>query len=88
MAPITGPLLPFRDINLKVTNEAYVFTSPSSPDAPALLIDRPTGDIRVSQGALPAGRRATRVSSISGILGMIQLRLGQYNQSRSPPLPT
>lgn len=78
MAPITRPLLPYRDINLKVTNEGYVFTSPSSPDAPALLIDRPTGDLRLSEGSLPT-QRVTRVSSISGILGMIQLRLGMHS---------
>lgn len=74
MAPITGPLFPFRDINLKVTNDAYTFISPSSPDAPALILDRPTGDIRLSEP--PQRQRVTRVSSIAGILGVIQLKLG------------
>jgi hypothetical protein len=67
---------PYRDINLKVTNDAYAFTSPSSPDAPALVLDRPTGDVRLSESSLQNTKRATRVSSIAGILGVIQLRLG------------
>lgn len=78
MASLTGPLLPFRDINLNATNDSYIFTSPSSPDAPALLLDRPTGDIRLGDAGL-AGRRVTRVSSIAGILGVIQLRLGMQH---------
>ncbi|KAG9255939.1 phosphoinositide phosphatase [Emericellopsis atlantica] len=69
---------PYRDINLKVTNDAYSFTSPSSPDAPALILDRPTGDVRLSESSLQNTKRATRVSSIAGILGVIQLRLDKY----------
>lgn len=76
MPPLATSKVPFRDLNLKVTNDAYTFTSPSSPDAPALVIDRPTGDIRLSDANPQAGKRATRVSSIAGILGVIQLRLG------------
>lgn len=68
---------PYRDINLKVTNDAYSFASPSSPDAPALVIDRPTGDVRLSEGPVQTTKRVSRVSSIAGILGMIQLRLGR-----------
>ncbi|KAH7320032.1 phosphoinositide phosphatase [Stachybotrys elegans] len=78
MAPLTASKLPYRDINIKVTSDAYTFTSPSSPNAPALVIDRPTGDVRLSEGSLVAGKRATRVSSIAGILGTIQLRLDKY----------
>ena len=77
MAPLaSAKLLPFRDINLKVTNDAYSFTSPSSPDAPSLVIDRPTGDIRLADANPQSAKRVTRVSSIAGILGIIQLRLG------------
>ncbi|TWU75256.1 hypothetical protein ED733_005972 [Metarhizium rileyi] len=78
MPPVATPKFPFRDINLRVTNDAYVFTSPSSPDASALVIDRPTGDIRLSGANLQSAQRATRVSSIAGILGIIQLRLDKY----------
>lgn len=77
MAPLVAPKLPYRDINVRVTNDAYTFTSPSSPDAPALVIDRPTGDVRLADAALHAAKRASRVSSVAGILGIVQLRLGR-----------
>ncbi|AEO53088.1 hypothetical protein MYCTH_2293961 [Thermothelomyces thermophilus ATCC 42464] len=70
--------LPFRDINVQTASDSYIFSSPSSPNAPALSIDRPTGDIRLNDAALLAGKRVTRVTSIAGILGMIQLRLDKY----------
>ncbi|POS78785.1 dot [Diaporthe helianthi] len=70
--------LPFRDINVQVASDSYIFTSPSSPNAQALTIDRPSGDIRLSDGALVAGKRVSRVTSIAGILGIIQLRLDKY----------
>ncbi|KAL2192309.1 SacI homology domain-containing protein [Corynascus similis CBS 632.67] len=70
--------LPFRDINVQTATDSYIFSSPSSPNAPALSIDRPTGDIRLNDAALLAGKRVTRVTSIAGILGMIQLRLDKY----------
>ncbi|KZZ92096.1 phosphoinositide phosphatase [Moelleriella libera RCEF 2490] len=76
--PSLARKLPFPDINLRVTNDAYTFISPTSPDAPALTIERPTGDIRVADANPQAARRATRVSNIAGILGMIQLRLDKY----------
>lgn len=79
MAHLPTSRWPYRDINLKVANDSYTFTSPSSPDAPALVLDRPTGDVRLAESSLHAGKRATRVSSIAGILGIIQLRLGQYH---------
>ncbi|KAG8422035.1 Phosphoinositide phosphatase sac1 [Metarhizium acridum] len=78
MPALATPKFPFRDINLRVTNDAYTFTSPSSPDAPALVIDRPTGDIRLSDSNPHTTKRATRVSSIAGILGIVQLRLDKY----------
>ncbi|KYK54171.1 phosphoinositide phosphatase [Drechmeria coniospora] len=78
MAPVAAARLPYRDINVRVTVDAYTFTSPSSPDAPALIIDRPTGDVRLANAGLQAGKRATRVSSVAGILGVIQLRLDKY----------
>ncbi|KAH0429620.1 hypothetical protein CcaCcLH18_08320 [Colletotrichum camelliae] len=71
-----APTLPYRDINVKVAPDSYIFTSPSSPDAPALVIDRPTGDLRL--GDAGSGKRVSRVSSIAGILGIIQLRLDKY----------
>ena len=66
-------LVPFRDINIHASSSHYAFTSPSSPSAPTLVIDRPSGDIRLNDGALLG---AKRVSSIAGILGIIKLRLG------------
>lgn len=77
MAHLQVSKLPYRDINIRVTNDAYTFISPSSPDAPALILDRPTGDARLSEGSQQTAKRASRVSSIAGILGVIQLRLGQ-----------
>ncbi|ROT39555.1 hypothetical protein SODALDRAFT_339075 [Sodiomyces alkalinus F11] len=71
-----APTLPYRDINVKFANDSYTFTSPSSPHAPALIIDRPTGDLRLGDGSVT--KRTTRVSSIAGILGIIQLRLDKY----------
>lgn len=70
--------LPFRDINVQVSSDSYIFTSPSSPNAAALCIDRPTGDIRLTDASLLAGRRVSRVTSIAGILGMIRLSLDKY----------
>ncbi|TVY28808.1 hypothetical protein LHYA1_G002157 [Lachnellula hyalina] len=66
--------LPFRDINVHASASHYAFTSPSSPSALTLVVDRPSGDLRLNDGALLGGKR---VSSIAGILGMIKLRLGQ-----------
>jgi hypothetical protein len=65
--------LPFRDINVHSSPSHYAFSSPSTPNAPTLVIDRPTGDIRLNDGKLLGTRR---VSSIAGILGIIRLRLG------------
>lgn len=70
--------LPFRDINVQVAPDSYTFVSPSSPNAPALVIDRPTGDLRLSEGSPYPNKRVTRVSSIAGILGVISLRLDKY----------
>lgn len=65
---------PFRDINVYATTNSYSFSSPSTPQAPVLNIDRPTGDVRLSDGK----QNGQRISSIYGILGIIGLRLGQY----------
>ncbi|KAI1262813.1 putative SAC1 protein [Xylariaceae sp. FL1019] len=70
--------LPYRDINVHVATESYTFTSPSSPNSPALVIDRPTGDVRLSDTASFNTKRSARVSSIAGILGLIRLRLDKY----------
>ncbi|KAJ6161403.1 Phosphoinositide phosphatase SAC1 [Penicillium chermesinum] len=72
MAP---SLLPFRDVNLHSSPSHYAFTSPSTPQAPTLVVDRPTGDLRLNDGPL-AG--AKRISSIAGILGIIKLKLDKY----------
>jgi hypothetical protein len=69
---------PFRDINVQTASDSYIFSSPSSPNAPVLSIDRPTGDIRLSDASLLTGKRVSRVTSIAGILGMIRLRLGGF----------
>ncbi|KAI0126409.1 putative SAC1 protein [Xylariales sp. AK1849] len=70
--------LPFRDINVQVAPDSYTFLSPSSPNAPTLVIDRPTGDLRLSEGSSYPNKRVSRVTSIAGILGMIRLRLDKY----------
>lgn len=67
-------LVPFRDINVHASTSHYAFTSPSSPSAQTLVVDRPSGDLRLNDGALLG---AKRVSSIAGILGIIKLRLGE-----------
>lgn len=66
-------LHPFRDVNVHASASHYAFTSPSTPNAPTLVIDRPSGDIRLNDGSLLG---AKRVSSIAGILGIIKLKLG------------
>lgn len=71
----TGVLEPYKDVNFHASDSHYAFTSPSNPTAPTLVIDRPSGDIRLTDGKLSG---AKRVSSISGILGIIQLRLDKY----------
>lgn len=67
--------LPFRDINVHSSTAHYAFTSPSNPSAPTLVIERPSGDIRLNDGSLLG---AKRVSSIAGILGIIKLKLDKY----------
>jgi hypothetical protein len=68
---------PFRDINVHASPSYYAFSSPSSPDAPTLVVDRPTGDIRLSDGKITGGHR---VSNIPGILGIIHLKLGMIDK--------
>ncbi|KAI9838725.1 MAG: hypothetical protein M1837_002428 [Sclerophora amabilis] len=67
-------LMPFRDINVHASSSQYSFTSPSSSSSPTLVVDRPSGDLRLNDGSLLGGKR---VSSIAGILGIIKLRLGK-----------
>ncbi|EMD89570.1 hypothetical protein COCC4DRAFT_19676 [Bipolaris maydis ATCC 48331] len=67
--------LPYRDINVHSSPSHYAFSSPSSPSAPTLVVDRPSGDMRLHDGKLLGSKR---VSSIAGILGMIKLRLDKY----------
>ncbi|KIW20778.1 hypothetical protein PV08_01356 [Exophiala spinifera] len=68
-------LLPFRDINVHASTSHYAFTSPSTPSAPTLVVERPSGDIRLNDGSLLG---AKRVSSIAGILGIVKLKLDKY----------
>lgn len=68
-------LLPFRDINVHASSGHYAFTSPSHPSAPTLVVERPSGDIRLNDGQLLGSKR---VSSIAGILGIIKLKLDKY----------
>ena len=68
-------LLPFRDINVHASAAHYAFTSPSTPAAPTLVVERPSGDIRLNDGNLVGTKR---VSSIAGILGIIKLKLDKY----------
>ncbi|KAF2681260.1 hypothetical protein K458DRAFT_309744 [Lentithecium fluviatile CBS 122367] len=67
--------LPFRDINVHSSPSHYAFSSPSSPGAPTLVVDRPSGDLRLHDGKLLGSKR---VSSIAGIIGIIKLRLDKY----------
>ena len=78
-------LVPFRDINVHASPSHYAFTSPSSPSAQTLVVSRPSGDLRLNDGALLG---AKRVSSIAGILGIIKLRLGNkvYGSAPRPSL--
>ena len=76
---MVGLDFPFRDINVHASATHYAFTSPSTPSAPTLVVERPSGDLRLNDGALLG---AKRVSSIAGILGIISLKLGsEYSSS-------
>jgi phosphatidylinositol 4-phosphatase len=66
-------IFPFRDINVHASASHYAFSSPSTPSAPTLVVDRPSGDLRLNDEKLLGSRR---VSAIAGILGIISLRLG------------
>ena len=66
----------FRDINVHASTSHYAFTSPSTPSAPTLVIDRPSCDVRLNDGSLLGTKR---VSSIAGILGIIRLKLGGFS---------
>jgi hypothetical protein len=68
-------VLPYRDINVHSSPSHYAFSSPSSPSAPTLVVERPSGDLRLHDGKLLGSKR---VSSIAGILGIIKLRLDKY----------
>ncbi|KAF2723954.1 hypothetical protein K431DRAFT_310668 [Polychaeton citri CBS 116435] len=67
--------LPYRDINVHASSTYYAFSSPSTPNAPTLIVDRPSGELRLNDGKVTAGHR---VSSISGILGIIKPEYGTY----------
>lgn len=69
-----GGLLPYRDINVHASKSYYAFISPSSLSAQTLVVERPSGDLRLNDEGLSD---AKRVSSIAGILGIIKLGLGK-----------
>ncbi|WEW59288.1 Phosphoinositide phosphatase sac1 [Emydomyces testavorans] len=69
------PILPYRDINLLVSPLHYAFRSASSTSAPTLIVERPSGDLRLDN---VSAQGAKRVSSIAGILGIIKLKLDKY----------
>ena len=75
------PVVPFRDVNLHASPSYYAFSSPSSPKFPSLVVERPTGDLRLNDGGLSG---AKRISSVAGILGIIRLKLGEFVYT--PPL--
>jgi len=66
---------PYRDINVHSSPSQYAFSSPSNPSAPTLVVDRPSGDLRLHDGKLLGTQR---VLGIAGILGIISLRLDKY----------
>ncbi|KAK2741216.1 hypothetical protein FQN57_005678 [Myotisia sp. PD_48] len=68
-------ILPYRDINLLACPQYYAFKSASSSSALSLVVDRPTGDMRL---ASPSTHAAKRISSVSGILGIVKLKLDKY----------
>ncbi|CUS11785.1 unnamed protein product [Tuber aestivum] len=70
-----APVNPYRDINITVSASHYAFASPSSPNAPVLVIDRPSGDMRLTESPVLGG---TRMGSVAGLLGVIRLRLDKY----------
>ena len=73
-------LFPFRDINVHASNSYYAFSSPSSSSAQTLVVERPSGDLRLNDGVVSG---AKRVSSIAGILGIIKLGLGNELRQRT-----
>ncbi|KMP07004.1 synaptojanin-2 [Coccidioides immitis RMSCC 2394] len=70
-----APVLPYRDINLLVSPLHYAFRSASSTSAPTLVVERPSGELRLDNVSVQG---AKRVSSIAGILGIIKLKLDKY----------
>ncbi|KAL9622004.1 MAG: hypothetical protein Q9160_003666 [Pyrenula sp. 1 TL-2023] len=54
--------LPFRDINVHASASHYAFTSPSSPNEPTLIIERPSGDIRLNDGSLLGSKRVSSIA--------------------------
>lgn len=71
-----GGFLPYRDINVHASKSYYAFSSPSSLSAQTLVVERPSGDLRLNDEAL---FDAKRVSSIAGMLGIIKLGLGKIS---------
>ncbi|PWW76421.1 hypothetical protein C7212DRAFT_294273 [Tuber magnatum] len=67
---------PFRDINIIASASHYTFRSPSSPNAPTLVVARPSGAMQMTHS--PNTMDGKRVTSIAGILGIVHLRLDKY----------
>lgn len=66
-------ILPYRGLSVHKSPTTYIFRCPSFPDAPSLVIDRPSGNTRMVEHAVLQTKSAM---SIAGILGVIRLRLG------------
>jgi len=66
---------PFRDINIIASSSHYTFRSPSSPNAPAFVIARPSGAMQMTHSPNTMGGKGA--TSIAGILGIVHLRLGR-----------
>ncbi|RPB23973.1 hypothetical protein L211DRAFT_857336 [Terfezia boudieri ATCC MYA-4762] len=65
----------FRGLSVHASPTNYIFRCPSFPDAPSLVVDRPSGNIKMVEHPVLQSKSSM---SIAGILGMIRLRLDKY----------
>ena len=63
----------FRGLSAHASPTNYTFRCPSFPDAASLVIDRPSGNMRMVDHPVLQSKSSM---SIAGILGVIRLRLG------------
>src|SRR5215475_15658697 len=62
--PTMAISFPFRDINVHSSPSQYAFSSPSNPSAPSLVVDRPSGDLRLHDGKLLGTQRVLGIAGI------------------------